>query len=255
MSCKFKILLFLSSVFFSLGSLGETLNFDIEVPKELSRNTGIVEVLNTAFRLVTHGKPRSDLNLKQNTTEGVDKLDFVIDLTRSDIVGNEVSSNHLLFEKQTFDAYTVLLGAHRREVLVVRILLDRVVDKMQSFSSVASHNDLLVRLTVILAHEIYGNVLNLKNPDFLKSQKNPKLLQAELEVAAFKAGVEFVQRILPTITSLGNQKLYDDFKMALVEEEKGLSQWSQKSQQIKIELAKNASVIDMRSIRCQKIYK
>ncbi|MES2770262.1 MAG: hypothetical protein V4596_14055 [Bdellovibrionota bacterium] len=217
-------ILFYSSI--SFGSPQETLYFDLMFNNaiQLDQDTTL-KFLSTSMNLIK----AAPVNGVAFTQDQAKQLDFIIEITDSQKV-KEFNKN---LEKNgavgvdSADAYTVVISVEGNTVLLVRLIWDKILyDKSQRELA-----DGLVRLTVTLAHELYGNVFRL-NKD-IKSGKlsssvsslGEKSIQIESEIHAYKAGIQFIEQFIEKFHSSLPSSVLNDFEAALKRERKALEGW------------------------------
>lgn len=96
----------------------------------------------------------------------------------------------------TADAFTTIVeGPSKRSVILVRLMWDRIMLKKEN-GLLCEREDAFSRLLTALGHEIYGNVRT-----FHSAISGGEKLSSQIrsEVAAFQAGIDFIDRAIEKI--------------------------------------------------------
>ena len=143
-----------------------------------------------------------------------------------------VKENGSVITRST-DALTILMGSKNSNDM--NIFLCIFEDRIFFDENNVERTDGFTRLSVALAHEIYGNTQMYIKQD-LSSPSTTKLpTRKQAEINAFTAGVNFINKVLLSFKSglLSNypnkDKLVGDFNNALKREKIGLAQWQKAS--------------------------
>ena len=193
-----------------------------------------LDTLNAALSIVQALPPAEDnlFNWTGNRAVLTNKT-FTIYYTNSDdkYVKKLLTDTGATTTKFT-DAATFMLGSKDEKISIFSCVF---ADKIFWDQNKIERTDSVTRLTVALAHEIYGNVqMYLKyNP----AKKLPSRKQAEIN--AFTAGIDFINRAQVslkngTLSKLPNkEKLIKDFNNALKIEKASLEYWKKVPDNIK----------------------
>ncbi len=241
---KFLILIFIVFGSFSTTSAQNTqstaLKIDFEWGPDFDKGTEEVKTsyldsLNTALSVVKAFQPEGNnlFNWTGSRTVLANKA-FEIYYTNFDdpYVNKLVKDNQSTITKST-DALTLLLGTKDKKI---NIFLCLFADKIFFDEKIIERTDGFTRLTVALAHEIYGNTQMYLKYD-PSTKKLPSRKQAEIN--AFTAGINFINKVIPALKNgilskmQNKDKLIDDFNNALKREKAALEQWKKAADNIK----------------------
>ncbi len=131
------------------------------------------------------------------------------------------SQGHLI--SPTADAFTALVeGPNRKPIILVRLMWDRIMFAEEN-GLYSERPDAFSRLLTALGHEIYGNVRT-----FHSAISGSVRLSSQIssEIAAFRAGIDFIDRAIEKIgDDPALKKTAIDLQNARGRESRDLATW------------------------------
>jgi hypothetical protein len=198
-------------------------------PEETKKS--YVDALNSALAMVKAFQPEGDnlFNWTGSRTVLANKTFEIYCTTSDDEYMNKLITKNGITITKTTDAMTILTGEKGKKE--VNIFLCLLTDRIFLDKNKEERTDGFTRLSVALAHEIYGNTQMYLKQDLspTSTKKLPNRKQAEIN--AFTAGINFINKVLDSLknglmSSISNKdKLITDFSNALKSEKASLEQW------------------------------
>lgn len=237
----FIILSSFSAVYAQSTSTTQTPALDVNLEWGPFFNTGTadtqttyLDVLNTVLPLIKAIQPGGVdylFNWKGDRTVLANKT-FEIYYTTSDdeYVKTKIAKTGATKAEQA-DAMTLLLGNNEKEKLIMLCLFE---DKIFFDQNGTERKDGLARLTVALAHEIYGNVQMYLKYDLSPTSTQKLPTRKQSEISAFNTSVNFINIVITSLESgplsfilkdPERTKLIGDFSNALTSEKLNLEYW------------------------------
>ncbi len=211
------------------------------------QNKSVVEVLGPALAVLSAVSP-SGFSF---AVGGGSLPNFIIEVTDSKTMKTDIETHRAqgAILSSTADAYTLVLAEHPRGPFIVRLLWDRLTTETRE-GRVVERSDAFIRVVAALGHEIFGNVRTfygrshvLVDPSHRYSNKFVLLDQAAFEVAAFKAGLETLHRVLELGQQKGfAEKLLSDIRVAIIRETNALTDWLKVDSRLRAERAEAAKI-------------
>lgn len=198
-----------------------------------------LDVINSALVVVEMFQPEGDdlFNWTGDRAVLKDKT-FEIYYTNSndEYINQLIINNEGLMPDNNTDATTVLARAENNDI---RIFLCLFKDRIFWDENRAERADGFTRLTVALAHEIYGNTQMHLRHDCSTNSTTTLPSRKQEEINAFTTSINFINKVLDslkngTLSSLPNKdKLIGDFNSAFTREKAGLESWQKASDDTK----------------------
>lgn len=217
------------------GKQEQVLTYAVAIPPEM--NAEVKDILSAALS-ITNAVAPSGLSLQP--VRAVD-AQFLIEIINSDTaIKNAPDEKIKMFSSGNGDAYSMLFSEVPDSPIIVRVLWDKAMT-MKVNGKTIERSDAFTRLTVLLGHEIYGNVVYLRKNRLALSTVEMmynKRLQHESwiksEVNAFQSGVSFIERLQKANFGLP-AKMLQDFADALVREKDALKSYTEIENGVKSE--------------------